>query len=107
MIEEKRNRQHRYSLGAPAMAIEVRAALPSIRDLIDKAIVDRIAVEIVTDRGNAILGSSAEYASMTETRYLLSTPANAMHLFESIEQVRRGEIEDHELVTLDVQQSSG
>jgi 2-deoxy-D-gluconate 3-dehydrogenase len=42
MIEEKRDRQHRYSLGAPAMAVEVNAALPSIRDLIDKAIVDRI-----------------------------------------------------------------
>jgi PHD/YefM family antitoxin component YafN of YafNO toxin-antitoxin module len=42
---------------------------------------------------------------MTETLYLLSSPANAMRLFESIEQVRRGEVEEHELVTLDIQQS--
>ena len=38
---------------------------------------DRVAVEITSRRGNAVLVSADEYAALEETAYLLRVPANA------------------------------
>lgn len=38
---------------------------------------------------------------MDETEYLLSTPANAEHLKRSIEQLKRGATQEHELIEVD------
>ena len=38
---------------------------------------------------------------MDETGYLLSTPANAEHLKRSIEQLKRGNTQEHELIEVD------
>jgi len=38
---------------------------------------------------------------MDETEYLLSTPANAEHLKRSIEQLKRGNTQEHELIEVE------
>lgn len=40
------------------------------------------------DGKNAVLMSESQYHSLMETLYLLSTPANAHHLMQSIEQLQ-------------------
>ncbi len=39
----------------------------------------------------------AKFKPQDETEYLLSNPANAHELLESIEQIRRGQAEPHDL----------
>lgn len=69
-------------------ASEARARLfPLIEEVND----DQVAVEIVSKRGRAFLVPEAEYRSLTETVFLLSSPANAAHLRRSLEAARRGE----------------
>jgi len=45
----------------------------------------------------AVLISLEEYNSFKETAYLLSTPANAARLAESMEQSKEGELASHPL----------
>lgn len=42
--------------------------------------------------------SKDDYDAMTETAYLLRTPANAERPLEAIERPRRGEFEQHHLL---------
>ena len=55
---------------------------------------------IVTRKNNEnlVILSIDEYNSMIETTYLLSTPANAEHLYKSIEQLNSGKIKKMELL---------
>lgn len=68
-----------------------------------KSMLDRVCDDfepmIITRKNGsaAVLISIEEYNSFKETAYLLSTPANAARLAESLKQARRGEIEIHEL----------
>lgn len=68
---------------------EVRAKLASI---LDQA-TDTLEPILVTRRGkrNVALLDAAELSSIMETLHLLSSPANAHALFESLEQARRGQ----------------
>lgn len=67
-----------------------------------KAILDRACDDyeptIVTRKSGqaAVVISLEEYNSLTETAYLLSTPANARRLAESREQALSGELLHHE-----------
>lgn len=65
--------------------------------LIEKVNNDRIAVEITSRRGNAMLVSADEYAALEETAYLLRVPANAKRLLESLQQAKSGDRHEHEL----------
>jgi antitoxin YefM len=65
--------------------------------LIEKVNNDRVAVEITSRRGNAVLLSAAEFAALEETAYLLRVPANAKRLLESLLQARSGERHEHKL----------
>ncbi len=77
-------------------ASEARARLfPLIEEIND----DQRAVEIVSKRGRAWLVSEDEYNSLRETVYLLSSPANAERLRESLAQANAGETVAHDLVT--------
>ena len=58
---------------------------------------DRVAVEITSRRGNAVLISAEEFAALEETAYLLRVPANAKRLLESLQQAKTGERHEHEL----------
>ncbi|PZM13889.1 prevent-host-death protein [Rhizobium tubonense] len=73
-----------------------------LASLLDEVSQDRVAVEIVRrDKPSAILIDKDEYEGMMETLHLLSTPANAARLMESIESVNAGNIEFHDLIEPD------
>lgn len=68
-------------------ASEARARLfPLIEEVND----DQVAIEIISKRGRAFLVPEAEYRSMRETLYLLSSPANADRLRRSLKDARSG-----------------
>jgi len=52
-------------------------------------------------RESIVMISMDEYNSMKETNYLLSSPNNAKHLRESIEQLRKGQVIERELIECD------
>jgi len=57
--------------------------------------------EIVVTRqgaGSVVMMSAADYESIMETLYLLSSPANAKALMESIAQLERGDVAEHDLI---------
>lgn len=58
---------------------------------------DRVAVEITSRRGNAVLISADEFAALEETAYLLRVPANAKRFLENLQQARSGDRQEHEL----------
>lgn len=66
-------------------------ARKNFKGLIDKVNDNQEAVTITSKNNNAVLISEDEYNQYQETIYLLSNPANAKHLTESIEQLQNGE----------------
>ena len=79
------------------MSITASQARKDLFPLIEKVNEDRVAVEITSRRGNAVLLSAEEFAALEETAYLLRVPANVKRLLESLEQARSGEVHEHEL----------
>jgi antitoxin YefM len=67
---------------------------------LDSVVDDHTPVLITRDRGKpaAVLMSLEDFASYEETRYLLSTPANAAWLRESIAEHEQGKGVVHELI---------
>ena len=60
---------------------------------------DQDAVIIVGENGEKfVVMPLAEFNAWQETAYLLSNPANAANLRESIEQGKNGRVVEHELV---------
>ena len=59
---------------------------------------DHQPVEITSRRGDAVLLSREDYDALTETAYLLRTPANAMRLMQSVLDARGGMRHEHELL---------
>ena len=80
------------------MSITASEARKQLFPLIEKVNNDRVAVEITSRRGNAVLISADEYAALEETAYLLRVPANARHLLESLQQARAGQRDERDLV---------
>ena len=74
------------------MSITASDARKQLFPLIEQVNNDRVAVEITSRRGNAVL------ISAEETAYLLRVPANANRLLESLQQARSGERHERELV---------
>jgi antitoxin YefM len=79
-------------------AITASEARQRLFPLIQQVNDDQEAVEILSKGGTAFLVSEAQWRSMQETAFLLSSPANARHLMESIEQAREGLSEPHDLI---------
>lgn len=79
------------------MAITATEARKNLFPLIEQVNDDHAPVEILSRKGSAVLISKEDYDALEETAYLLRSPANAKHLLESLEQARRGEVEEHEL----------
>jgi antitoxin YefM len=80
------------------MSVTASEARKQLFPLIEKVNNDRVAVEITSRRGNAVLLSADEYAALEETAHLLRVPANAQRLLESLHQARDGDRHQHELV---------
>jgi len=63
----------------------------NFKDVLDRVAEDHVATLIKRrDAEDAVVMSLSDYNSLQETMYLLSTPANARHLMESIAQLRAG-----------------
>jgi antitoxin YefM len=67
-------------------------ARKNLKSVFDR-VVENADVTLITRRNgeNVVLMSEEEYNSMNETLYLLSSPANAKHIKESISQLEHGE----------------
>jgi len=70
-----------------------------LKDHMDKVCDDHEPL-IITRKGgrNVVMMSLEDYNSYKETEYLLSSPANAKHLMESIEQLRSGNLLHKDLI---------
>jgi antitoxin YefM len=67
-------------------------ARDNLKAVIDKVIADRAPITITRQRGGgAVLISEEEWASIEETLYLLSSPANAKRLLEAVRGFEAGD----------------
>lgn len=80
------------------MSITASEARKRLFPLIEKVNDDHLPIVITSKRGNAVLIAQSDYDAMEETAYLLRSPENARRLMEGLEQARRGEYEEHELL---------
>jgi antitoxin YefM len=79
-------------------AVTVNEAKRNLERLIEQVIEDAEPTIVVTESGQRVVFLSLdEYNSWKETLYLLSNPANAQHLQDSIAQVRAGQIVERDL----------
>ena len=80
-------------------AITTHQAVISLDSLVEKVIADLEPIIVCTDTGKkAVLVSLDEFNSWQETLHLLSNPANAEHLAESIEEAKAGKILEKTLI---------
>lgn len=80
------------------MSVTASEARRNLFPLIEQVNNDRLAVQITSRRGDAVLLSRAEYDSLEETAHLLRVPANAKRLIESLQQAMSGQRDEHDLV---------
>ncbi|MGB5593463.1 MAG: type II toxin-antitoxin system prevent-host-death family antitoxin [Crocosphaera sp.] len=72
-------------------AITSNQAKEQLDELIDRVIIDVEPTIVCNNQGKqAVLMSLDEFNAWQETFYLLSNPANADHLMESIKQAKSG-----------------
>lgn len=80
-------------------AITVDEAKENLEKIINEVLQKDEPAIFRTDSGEQVVMLPLEdFNSWQETIYLLSNPANATHLQKSIEQVRRGEVTEKELI---------
>ena len=79
------------------MSVTASEARKQLFPLIEQVNNDRVAIEITSRRGSAVLISAEEYAALEETAYLLRVPANARRLLESLQQAGSGNRLEHSL----------
>ena len=66
----------------------------------DQAVDDRVPILVTRQggKGNVVIVSEEEFEGWQETVYLLSNPANAKRLIESVREAEAGLTTEHELV---------
>ena len=71
----------------------------NLKTLLDQVVNDSDCTVITRrDSEGAVVMSLAYYNSLMETVYLLKSPANVLHLKESIEQYRQGKTLERDLL---------
>ncbi len=79
--------------------VSISEAKRDLDSLLAKVVSDAEPTIITTETGQKIvLVSLEEYNSWQETAYLLSNPANAAHLRQSIEEAKNGQMSEHNLI---------
>ena len=79
--------------------IETQQAKQQLDEMIDQVILDVEPTVLRNQKGQeAVLMSLEEFSAWRETVYLLSNPANAAHLLESIKQAESGQTVTKELL---------
>lgn len=78
---------------------ETRANFASVLD----SVIDDQEEVVITRAGHepVVVLSLREYEALRETEYLMRSPANARHLLSSIERLRAGRGEQHDLSEID------
>jgi antitoxin YefM len=86
--------------GAPMRAMHSTEARQNWSEVLDAATEDNDEVVITRSGGKeaAVVISLAEYNSLKETAYVLSTKANTRRLLESIANLEAGNVDAHELI---------
>ena len=80
-------------------AITVNDAKQNLDQVIEHVIADVEPTIILSEHGKkAVLLSLDEFDSWQETLYLLSNPANAEHLRQSIQEARTGKTVERQLI---------
>ncbi|MBK9475909.1 MAG: type II toxin-antitoxin system prevent-host-death family antitoxin [Tetrasphaera sp.] len=80
------------------MSITATEARKQLFPLIEQVNSDRVAIEITSRRGNAVLLSAEEFSALAETAYLLRVPANARRLLESLQQAQSGDRHERKII---------
>lgn len=74
-------------------------ARQSFADIMKSVNADHTPVHVTQKSGDdVVIMSKADYDSIAETMHLLSSPANAQRLNESIQELEAGKGTEHELV---------
>ena len=80
-------------------AVTLNEAKRGLENLIVQVISDAEPTIITTDTGQrVVLLPFDEFSAWQETVYLLSTPANAAHLRQSIAEAQAGKVVEQELI---------
>ena len=80
-------------------AVTLADAKENFERLIEQVIEDAEPTILCTEKGDkVVLVPLDEFNSWNETLYLLSNPANAAHLRQSIAEARGGQLEEKSLV---------
>ena len=79
------------------MAITASEARKNLFPLIEQVNRDRLPIEITSKRGDAVLMSVDDYRALEETAHLLRSPANMRRLLESLDQARKGIVQEEQL----------
>lgn len=79
--------------------VTVKEAKRTLDSIIEKVVSDAEPAVITTESGQQmVLLSLEEYNAWQETSYLLSNPANAAHLRQSIAEAQRGRVVERDLL---------
>lgn len=71
--------------------INYSEARNNLKAVMDRAVNDHVPIAITRQRGKPVVMIDLDdWNAMTETRYLMSTPNNAKHLLESINELNEG-----------------
>lgn len=80
-------------------AVTLNEAKKKLERLIEQAVSDAEPTIICTDSGEqVVLLSLSDFNSWQETLYLLSNPANAAHLRQSIKEAETGKAAERDIV---------
>ena len=79
--------------------ISISETRANLKAVVDRVVADKAPIAITRQKGEGVvMVSASEWASIEETLYLLSSPANAKRLMEGIARLNAGEGEEHELI---------
>ena len=80
-------------------AVTVHEAKQNLEALLDKVVADAEPIIVTTATGQEIvLLPIAEFNAWQETAYLLSNPANAAHLRQSLAEAQHGQLVEGSLI---------
>ena len=80
--------------------LSISATRANLKAVVDRVVADKVPIAITRARGqeSVVMVSESEWSSIEETLYLLSSPANARFLMDSIAELDAGKGEVHELI---------
>ena len=78
--------------------ISLKEAKQNLENLIAQVIADAEPIVLSTEAGEVVILSLDEFNAWEETLYLLTNPANAAHLRQSISESNSSQVHENELI---------